>query len=164
MNGSKYIFEMLKQLSHTDIASSLLVLIRGKNLDGDIINTGIRTQIVSNLENENAESILYNVSDALLYPYLEDSAPKEIAESLACGTPVIAFNGGGIGEMIKHETTGWLAKAKDVKDLCLGINWLISSCTNNFVRTQCRNFAIENFDEIKQAQKYSELYKELLAK
>ena len=163
-NGTKYIFEMLKQLSRTEFASSLLVLMRGKNLDGDISNTGIRTHVVTSLENEDAESLLYNASDALLYPYLEDSAPKEIAESLACGTPVIAFNGGGIPEMINHETTGWLARAKDVQDLCLGIKWLISTGTNNFVRTQCRNFAVENFDEIKQAQKYNELYKKLSVK
>jgi glycosyltransferase involved in cell wall biosynthesis len=34
-------------------------------------------------------------------------------EAMACGTPVIATNVGGTGELIQHETNGWLVPTKE---------------------------------------------------
>jgi glycosyltransferase involved in cell wall biosynthesis len=43
-----------------------------------------------------------------------EGSPNTILESLACGTPVLAFDcPGGTGEMIKDGANGWLVPAED---------------------------------------------------
>lgn len=46
-------------------------------------------------------------------------------ESLACSTPCVAFNIGGMCDMIEHEQNGYLAKPLDVDDLARGIAWVL---------------------------------------
>ncbi len=52
-----------------------------------------------------------------IIPSLEDNLPNSVLESMACETPVIAFNVGGIPEMVQNDTTGLLSKALDTHDL-----------------------------------------------
>lgn len=51
---------------------------------------------------------LYQHADFLLVPSLREAAPLVIAESLACGTPSIAANTGGIPEVCDNGKVGWL--------------------------------------------------------
>lgn len=50
----------------------------------------------------------YSSSDALVLPSLREGIPNVILESLACGTPVIATNVGGIPEIINSKPAGVL--------------------------------------------------------
>jgi glycosyltransferase involved in cell wall biosynthesis len=40
---------------------------------------------------------------------LQESFGQTVTESLACGTPVVAFDGGGPTDMVRPGVTGWLA-------------------------------------------------------
>lgn len=51
----------------------------------------------------------YSASDVLLYCSIADNQPLTVMESMACGTPVIGFNIGGMPELINHGTNGFLA-------------------------------------------------------
>jgi glycosyltransferase involved in cell wall biosynthesis len=53
-------------------------------------------------------SMLYQVSDVYLHSTKADTYPSTILESLACGTPVVSNNVGGIPEQIIDGTTGYL--------------------------------------------------------
>ena len=57
---------------------------------------------------KNAETMaeVYSMSDVFVLPSLEDNLPNTVMESMACGTPVIAYNIGGIPEMVEDEMTG----------------------------------------------------------
>jgi len=58
-------------------------------------------------------------------PTLADNLPNGIIESMACGTPVISFNTGGVPEAISHMKTGYIAQYKNVNDLSVGIKMLL---------------------------------------
>ena len=46
-------------------------------------------------------------------------------ESMACGTPCVGFEIGGIPEMIDHRVNGYVANYKDAGDLANGIQWVL---------------------------------------
>jgi L-malate glycosyltransferase len=50
---------------------------------------------------------------ALLLPSIIEGLPGVILEAMYCKTPVVAYNVGGIGEVLQHKVTGWLIPAGD---------------------------------------------------
>ena len=57
------------------------------------------------------------MADGVLVPSLEDNLPNVICEAHCVGTPVVAFNSGGIPEMIIHKENGFLCEAKNINEL-----------------------------------------------
>lgn len=84
---------------------------------------------------------LYNAVDLLLVPSLADNFPNIIVESLACGTPVVAFDVGGIPDLIQHKKNGYLAKYRDINDLVCGITYVLDLKNNSFLGINARLFA-----------------------
>lgn len=80
----------------------------------DIINLGYICEEVKLQE-------IYNMADIFLAPSFQESYGYTVAESLACGTPVVAYAAGGIKDQIQHRRNGYLAEINDVEDLAKGI-------------------------------------------
>ena len=78
-----------------------------------------------------------------------------LIESLASGTPVIAYPNGSIPEIIENGKTGFL-----VND----INEAVKAVKNikNISRKECRNQAVKRFDVSIMAKNYIKVYKKLL--
>jgi len=76
-------------------------------------------------------SLLYNAVDIFITPSLADNFPNTILEALACVTPVVAFNTGGIPDLVKHKLTGYLAEYKSSKSLAQGIEWILDHLTDD---------------------------------
>ena len=70
-------------------------------------------------------SLVYAAADVFLAPSVQDNLPNTVMESLACGTPCVAFDIGGMCDMIEHQQNGYLAKPFDVEDLARGIAWVL---------------------------------------
>lgn len=107
---------------------------------------------------EEAISILYNLADVFVAPSLQENFPNTVMESLACGTPCVAFDIGGIPEMINHKENGYLAKPYDTEDLIKGIVWVIKNNRNEEISIEARKTAIENFNIHKTAEMYYKIY------
>jgi glycosyltransferase involved in cell wall biosynthesis len=60
-------------------------------------------------------------ADVAINPTLADNLPCAIMEAMACATPTIAFNVGGVLDLIDHGETGWLVKPKDLDGLVHGL-------------------------------------------
>jgi glycosyltransferase involved in cell wall biosynthesis len=56
-----------------------------------------------------------------------ENLPNVCVESLCCGIPVVAFNTGGIPDIVDHKKTGYLAKCFDTEDLLSGILYCIEN-------------------------------------
>jgi glycosyltransferase involved in cell wall biosynthesis len=74
-----------------------------------------------------------------------------LIESMACGTPVVAFARGSVPEIVVHGKTGYVVDSIDdmvkaVKKLC------------HIDPDDCRQHVKENFSIASMATKYSELY------
>jgi len=59
----------------------------------------------------------YNAADLLVLPTFREGCPNVVREALACGTPVVASNVGGVPELITSDAVGLLVEAGDVAAL-----------------------------------------------
>lgn len=105
--------------------------------------------------------VLYSAADAVVIPSRQDNLPNIGLESLACGTPVVAFDTGGLADIVEHQQTGFLARAFDTQNLAAGITWVIEQ--GDTLRINARNKAIHDFDSKVVAQKYARLFEEVIS-
>lgn len=98
----------------------------------------------------------------MIVPSLQESFGQTASESMACGTPVVAFAHSGLLDIIDHKITGYLAKPFETKDLARGIEWILNH--NNFdeISKAARKKIIYEFDSRIVVQKYIELYDSIL--
>ena len=78
-----------------------------------------------------------------------------LVESMACGTPVIAFNKGAVPEIIVDGKTGFVVNSMNAMIKAVGRIDSIDSC-------ECRRHVQNNFSITSMAYKYSELYHQII--
>jgi glycosyltransferase involved in cell wall biosynthesis len=76
-------------------------------------------------------------------------------ESLACGTPVIAFRHGAVPEVLEHGVTGFVCE-----DVESAVEWL--SQIDRLDRRTCRQRFEERFSVARMAQDYLKIYETLI--
>jgi glycosyltransferase involved in cell wall biosynthesis len=64
---------------------------------------------------------IYNAADVFVLPSMADNFPNTVVESLRCGTPVVAFNVGGIPEQIT-EHNGILVEERSEQSLAAALD------------------------------------------
>lgn len=69
---------------------------------------------------------------ALVMPSKIEGLPGAILEAMYCGIPVVAYNVGGIGEVLTKEQTGWSVNAGDSEAFKKGIEEVLSLCPDDF--------------------------------
>ena len=104
---------------------------------------------------------LYNLADVMVVPSLTENLSCAIMESLSCGTPVVAFDIGGNGDMIEHQRNGYLAKEKDDADLAQGILWCLGHNQDNRLGLSAREKVLREYTFEAVCKKYMELYEEV---
>ena len=93
---------------------------------------------------------------ALLHPIsFEEPFGLSVAESMLCGTPVIAFNKGSMPELILDKKTGFLVNTID--EAVKAVNNIKS-----IDRKYCREFAISKFSRQKMIEGYLDVYEKVL--
>jgi glycosyltransferase involved in cell wall biosynthesis len=75
----------------------------------------------------------------------QDNLPNSRVEAHACATPVIAFNTGGLPDIVAHQRTGYLAKVFEIDDLARGIAWVLAQRESGRLGEQAREQAVERF-------------------
>ncbi|MFM1913487.1 MAG: Spore coat protein [Bacteroidota bacterium] len=148
---------LVEALNHLEDKKFELVLIGKNSTKTSFSNENIKLLTHEFIPSEDLIEF-YASSSVLIFPSLEDNLPNTIMESMACGTPVVAFKTGGIPEMIDHKINGYLANYKDSNDLAKGIQYLLE----NDLSYQARKKIEENFSEKVIAEKLIKLYQSTL--
>jgi glycosyltransferase involved in cell wall biosynthesis len=117
---------------------------------------------LGNLHDDVSLRVLYSVADVMVVPSIQENLSNSIMESLACGTPVVGFDIGGNADLIEHQRTGYLAKPFDTQDLAAGIDWVLNAGNYSELCENARDKVLKEFDSTLVANKYIELYKNIL--
>lgn len=104
---------------------------------------------------------LYRSADAVLLPSREDNLPNVMLEALACGTPVICFNTGGMAQVIIDNVNGLKAPAMNADSLASTITAFIAN-KKIFNRASISKAAESTFHPDIIGRSYYEKYKEAL--
>lgn len=123
---------------------------------------GFPVRYFGRLQDDYSLMLLYNAADVTVVPSRQENLSNVILESLACGTPVVAFNVGGNRDMVRHQVNGYLAEELSSKDLAMGIDWILANRMTLSLGEKARETVIKNFANSLVAKSYLRLYKELL--
>lgn len=125
-------------------------------------NFGFKTHYLGHLYDDVSLVTLYNAVDVMVVPSLQENLSNAVMESLACATPVVAFDVGGNSDMIVHKENGYLAKSFETTDLKNGIEWVLNTLNYDELRINAREKVVREFDNKVVAKKYLRLYEEIL--
>ena len=99
----------------------------------------------------------YAAANLYVTPSLEENLPNTIIEAAAMECPTVAFEVGGIPEIITHGVTGYLARYRDVSDLARGIEEVLRA-TEKGPMAQCRTDVLYRYDTSSIVQRYLNVY------
>ena len=95
---------------------------------------------------------------ALLHPInFDEPFGLSIVESMACGTPVLAFNRGSMPEIIQDGMNGFIVSS--IEEMAGKIKDVM-----NISREACRKTVESRFTQERMVKEYIEVYKEILKK
>jgi len=161
--GFFYLKEALRMIKKQRIKDIALVVF-GNCIDS-LENINFPTYFLGHFDNEKKLAEVYNAADIFVIPSLEEAFGLTCLESMACGTPVVGFNTGGIPDMIKNGKTGLLAKYKNSKDLAIKIKWMIEHDKDRKKMGINTRKIIENKYRLDiQAKRYIKIYTSILKK
>jgi glycosyltransferase involved in cell wall biosynthesis len=126
------------------------------------LKADIRGSHLNYVENDRFLSLAYSAADLFVIPSLQDNLPNTVLEAMACGTPVIGFDVGGIRDMVRSGLTGALVEPGDVEGLRDAMGALLKNpATCHRMSQQAREIALTDYPLLAQARRYEELYHEL---
>jgi glycosyltransferase involved in cell wall biosynthesis len=77
------------------------------------------------VESERLMPFIFNAADLYITTATEEAFGQTLLEASACAVPVVAFNVGGIKDIVVHEETGLLVDRVSASDLLVAIERLV---------------------------------------
>lgn len=116
------------------------------------------------VDDPHRQRLIYSAADLFVLPSREDNQPQTGLESMACGTPVVAFEAGGIPEYVQHRQTGLIAPVGDETVMARQIGQLVDDAElRGRLAHQARQMILDRHTAERQARDYMDLYARLAA-
>jgi glycosyltransferase involved in cell wall biosynthesis len=130
----------------------------------EIVRLGIPYQALGYLKSDGDLAKVYSAADVYVLPSLEDNLPNTMLEAMACGTPVVAFDVGGMPDMIKNGETGYVVPPFDSKRMGEAVVDLVFNAQKRTrMNTRCRHLIEQHYKLKDQAAAYFKLFEKLTA-
>ena len=161
--GSDLLIAALNQLKTAEFENLELVIF-GQSRPATVPELGFPIQYIGHLHDEISLALLYSAVDIFVAPSRQDNLPNTVVESLACGTPTVAFRIGGMPDLIQHQISGYLAQPNSISDLAAGIRWVLErQLRDNILGIAARKSAESNFHPQIVAKQYEVIYQAAIA-
>lgn len=87
--------------------------------------------------------LFYSISTVFLCASVNDAGPSMLCQSIACGTPLVAFEMGTALDVLKGHNTGYCARLRDSEDLANGILHIMRLDDDSYqqMRSECRELS-----------------------
>jgi glycosyltransferase involved in cell wall biosynthesis len=116
------------------------------------------------IEIDQIKVMIFSAADLFVFPTRGDIFGLVAQEAMACGTPTVAFDVCGVPDLVRPGITGELAEPENPQDLADKIEQLlIDGETRQRISQNCREIAVKEYNLTLQAQRYMQLYEQVLA-
>ena len=134
-----------------------------QNLEAQAASLGLsRVHFIGNVAQDELAR-LYNIADIDLVPSRREPFGLVAVEAMACGTPVVATNQGGLPDFVNHEV-GELVNPEDPVDWARGITETLARALENPAwREDIAAYASGNYSQAVIIRELDALYREALS-
>lgn len=160
--GYQYLEPALKRLASQGSHGDISLAIFGASEPRKVPNLGFPVHYLGRLHDDVSLAVLYAAADVTVTPSMQEAFGMTASESLACGTPVVAFGATGPLDVIDHKINGYLARPYDEADLAEGIAWVLDNSASSGLGAAGRKKCEQNFELHKVSRQYLALYEELI--
>jgi N-acetyl-alpha-D-glucosaminyl L-malate synthase BshA len=102
-------------------------------------------------------------ADLFLLPSQIESFGLAACEAMSCGVPVVAYNVGGLPEVIESGVDGYLVELGDIKGMAeIGLKILNNPSVGSEVGRRARAKVVERFSQDKIIDRYEDYYRRIV--
>ena len=160
--GFHLLVEALQRIESEVCPDDIRLVVFGASSGNDAFS--IKTDYLGLLQDEISMALVYAAADVFVAPSVEENLANTVLEALSCGTPVVAFDIGGMPDMIRHKASGYLVNRFDTEDLARGISWIVGDENRwRCLSEQARDTVEQSFTLKQSASRYLDLYEEVLS-
>ena len=161
--GGDLLFKALAALPPSLKAETLLLTF-GSGNQQQLKALGMETIELGYVSSNRLKAMLYSAADIFVFPTRADNLPLVLQESMACGTPMLSFNVGGVPDLVRPGVTGLLADPENTRDLNAKLVQLLEADDERAeMRKRCREIAVGEYSIELQRDRYVKIYEQLIA-
>ena len=147
------------QLDESPITQLELVVFGQDKPDNQKVDLGFPIHFVGHLNDDHSLRALYAAADVMVVPSRQEAFGQTASEAQACGTPVVAFQSGGLTDIVDDKITGALAKPFDPASLAEAILWVLENPQRRYLLGKSARAKIEELcNPVKISKLYAEVY------
>ncbi len=163
LKGFEYTKELLKLLTSTERKITIIAY-NEKGLLSDF-NDYFQIIDLGTIYDENQLALMYGVSDIFISTSLAESFGLSALESIACGTPVVAFDNTAITEVIEAPYAGIVVPATDIYSMKDAIcTLMLDSKKLSELSSNARKLAESKYNKNDYVNRVIEVYKHVINK
>ena len=161
--GGDLLFSALAQIANDPILQSMQLVVFGQHRPKSLPQLGFPIQFTGHLNDDLSLRALYSAADVFVIPSRQDNLPNTGLEAHACGTPIVAFNVGGMTDIVDNRVTGAIAEPFQPGSLAEAIRWVLDDTERSrSLRASARERAQRLWNPTCVADQYAAVYRNVV--
>lgn len=159
--GADLLLDSLKLLNEQN-RRSMMLLVMGNASDSLRESLSVECRYLGFLTDDREKSEVFSACDVLAFPTRADNLPVVIQEALGCGVPCISFDVGGVRDMVRPGSTGWLCPPESTSDFAAALrDAIVQPDLLTEMSRKCREVACDEYGLHRQGASYKQLFNKL---
>ena len=162
LKGGQLMLQALQQVPES-IRRDCVLLVFGRSNRSLLQQIPMQVRELGYLSADSMKAIAYSAADLLLNPSRAESFGLVALEAMACGTPVVAFDVGGLPELVRPGLTGKLAEPENPQDFSAAIVSMLDDRRRLLAMgAQARQMVLDEFSLDLQVARTIDLYQSVI--
>lgn len=163
LKGFDLLADALRRLSQCGWKESLELAVVGYLRPRDLPDTGVEARFLGRLSDSVSMRLAYAAADVYVAPSIHDNFPTTVLEAMACGTPCVAFNIGGMPDLIADGETGCLVTPFDAEEFARKVAHVLEDDARGRAMGESARQKVEQQYTVELfARRYRELFEDIL--
>lgn len=152
----------LQELSNNGWHDKIDLVVFGTEKPEKPADFGFKTHYLGKFNDDLTLALVYAAADVFVAPSIQENLANTVLEAIACGVPSVAFDIGGMPDLIENQHNGYLAKPYQIDDLARGITWILENQERYQKLAHRAREKAQEFSSAISARHYLSLYNEIL--